>query len=167
MSWSANTQYIVERCSKKTWVLRRLKYLGATHEDLLDVYCKQIRIIAEFAVPVWNSSLTGDDVVKLERIQKIAFNIILGDEYLSYTNALKLLGMQKLSERRKYLCLKFAKKSLKSEKFSTWFKSRMPNLKTRTENPEFCNVISRTMRFEKSPISYLTNLLNIHYGKRR
>ena len=167
LSWSANTQYIVERCSKKTWVLRRLKYLGATHEDLLDVYCKQIRIIAEFAVPVWNSSLTGDDVVKLERIQKIAFNIILGDEYLSYTNALKLLGMQKLSERRKYLCLKFAKKSLKSEKFSTWFKSRMPNLKTRTENTEFCNVISRTMRFEKSPISYLTNLLNIHYGKRR
>ena len=77
-----------------------------------------IRIIAEFAVPVWNSSLTGYDVIKLERIQKIAFNIILGDEYLSYTNALKLLGMQKLSERRKHLCIKFAKKSLKRNKFS-------------------------------------------------
>ena len=70
LSWSANTEYIVEQCSKKTWVLRRLKYLGATREDLLDVYCKQIRIIVEFAVPVWNSSLTGDDVMKLERIQK-------------------------------------------------------------------------------------------------
>ena len=58
--------------------------------------------------------------------------MILGDEYLSYTNALKSLGMQKLSERRKQLCLKFVKKSLKSDKFSTWFKSKIPDLKTRT-----------------------------------
>ena len=72
LSWSTNTEYMVECCNKKTCVLWRLKYLGDTRVDLLDVNCKQICIIAEFAVPVWNSSLTGEDVIKLERIKKIA-----------------------------------------------------------------------------------------------
>ena len=49
LTWTANTQYIVDRCNSKTWILRRLKKLGASHEDLLNVYCKQIRSIAEFA----------------------------------------------------------------------------------------------------------------------
>ena len=123
--------------------------------------------MAEFAVPVWNSSLTGEDVIKLKRIKNIAFHIILGDKYLSYTYALKSLGMQKLSERRKHLCLKFGKKSLSSEKFFKWFKPKIPNLKTRAESQKFCDVISRTKRFEKSPISYLTSLLNQHYGRRK
>ena len=66
MSWAANTAYIVERCNKKTWILRRLKKLGASNTDLLDVYMKQIRSVAEFAVPVWNSSLTGEDITKIK-----------------------------------------------------------------------------------------------------
>ena len=70
LSWSANTDHIVQRCNSKTWVLWTLKKLGASHEDLLDVYCKQIQSIAEFAVPVWNSNLTGEDIGKLERLQK-------------------------------------------------------------------------------------------------
>ena len=153
--------------AKKTWTLRRLKQLGASNKDLIDVYCKQIRSIAEFAAPVWNSSLTGEDIVKLERIQKIAFHIILGDEYYSYTSALKILGMEKLSQRRKQLCLKFAKRALKSEKFRKWFKTSIPNLRTRNQKPKFCDVFSRTARFEKSSISYLTRLLNQHYEKKK
>ena len=47
LSWSANTDSIVERCNRKTWMLRRLKKLGASQEDLLDVYLKQIRSLAE------------------------------------------------------------------------------------------------------------------------
>ena len=68
---------------------------------LLDVFYKQIRSIAEFAVPVWNSSLAGEDVAKIERLQKIALHIILGDDYRSYTSALKTFGLEKLSVRRK------------------------------------------------------------------
>ena len=79
LSWAENTRYIVERCNSKTWMLRRLKNLGATREDLIDVYLKQIRSLAEFAVPVWNSSLTGDDITSIERVQKTAFHLILGE----------------------------------------------------------------------------------------
>ena len=52
MSWSSNTDYIVLRASKKLWFLRRLRILGASREDLMDVYCKQIRSIVEYAAPV-------------------------------------------------------------------------------------------------------------------
>ena len=40
LSWSSNTDYIVGRCNSKMWMIRRLKNLGACHEDLLDVYYK-------------------------------------------------------------------------------------------------------------------------------
>ena len=45
LSWSSNTSYIVTRSNKKLWMLRRLKILGANHDDLKDIYFKQIRSI--------------------------------------------------------------------------------------------------------------------------
>ena len=65
LSWAANTEYIVKRCLNKTWMLRRLKKLGASQDYLLEVYIKQVRSLAEYGVPVWNSSLTGEDIVSL------------------------------------------------------------------------------------------------------
>ena len=161
LSWAANTKYITKRCNKKTWMLRRLKNLGASQKDLLDVYIKQIRSLAEFAVPVWNSSLTGDDIVNLERIQKTALHIILGQEYKSYSSALKTTGLEKLSERRKKICLKFAKRAQKHPKFSKWFKAN-PKRSIRLPQPKFCAPVYRTERFRKSPLCYLylTTLLN-------
>jgi hypothetical protein len=159
LTWTANTQYIVDRCNSKTWILRRLKKLGASHEDLLNVYCKQIRSIAEFAVPVWNSFLTGEDIAKLERLQKIALHIILGDQYKSYSSALKATRLSKLSERRRKTCMKFAKRAQKNTKFSKWFKPN-PKVQRRVKQPKFCPVICKKQRFEKSPLSYLTGLLN-------
>ena len=46
-------------------MFKRLK-IESNQSDLLDIYFKQIRSIAEFAVPVWNSSLTGEDVANIE-----------------------------------------------------------------------------------------------------
>ena len=121
LSWEDNTNYIVERCNKRIWILRRLKKLGARINDLVDVYCKQIRSIAEYGVPIWNSSLTGNQIVKLERIQKTAFHVILGSAYTSYSSALKILNMKKICVRRVKLCLKFALKCEKHLKFKNWF----------------------------------------------
>ena len=42
LKWEANTNYIVKKCNSKVWTIRRLKKLGASMEDLLDIYCKQI-----------------------------------------------------------------------------------------------------------------------------
>ena len=159
LSWEANTDYIVTRCQSKTWMLRRLKKLGANQEDLLEVYIKQIRSLAEFGVPVWNSALTGEEIVSIERIQKTALHIILGNEYNSYNSALKRTCLEKLSERRKKICIKFAKRAQKHPKFSSWFKTN-PKTNSRLKQPKFCPPVYRTERFRKSPICYLTNLLN-------
>ena len=75
LKWEANTQYIVTKCNSKVWTIRRIKKLGASMDDLLDIYCKQIRSLLEYAAPVWNSALTGEDVTALERVQKIVLHI--------------------------------------------------------------------------------------------
>ena len=159
LSWDANTKYIVVRCNSKIWTIRRLKKLGASREDLLEIYFKQIRSIAEFAVPVWNSSLTGGDILNLERIQKTVLNIVLGDQYRSYSSALKITGLSKLSDRRSKISLNFAKKALKNPKFTNWFKLNK-KVGGRTQQPKYCPVVSKTSRFLKSPISALISLLN-------
>ena len=70
LSWAANTEYMVKRANKKLWCLRRLKRLGAKPIDLIDVYYKQIRSLLEYAVPVWHPALTGEERLKIERVQK-------------------------------------------------------------------------------------------------
>ena len=140
LSWSSNTDSIVQRCNSKLWFLRRLKKLGAGMEDLIDLYHKHVRSILEYAAPVWHSSLTGEDRLKLERVQKTAFHIILGDQYRSYNSALKTTGSKTLFDRRRKLCLKFAKKSLKHSKFKTWFKPTALKTKTRQEQLRFQEV---------------------------
>ena len=151
--------------SKK--ILRRLKNRAGSVEDLLDIYCKQIRSIMEFAVPVWNSAITGHHISQLERIQKSALHISLGEDYVSYNNALKLSGLHKLSERRKKLCLTFAKKALKHCKFSQWFKPNLKVTKTRQKPSKFCQVYRKTSRFGNSPISGLTEILNLHFSTKK
>ena len=104
MSWSANTAHMVTRCNKKLWILRRLKRLGANNEDLLDIFIKQVRSILEYAVQVWHPSITGEQRLEIERVQKSAFHIILGECYRSYTSSLKALSMATLHSRRVKLC---------------------------------------------------------------
>ena len=103
------------------WMIRRLKSLGADLDDMLDVYCKQIRSILELAVPVWQPNLTTHEVKQIERVQKTAFHVILGQDYHDYPTAMAILGVQSLSERRVALCLNFARKALRHEKHQSWF----------------------------------------------
>ena len=151
ISWSGNTEYIVKTANKKLWCLRRLKRLGAKDEDLVDVYCKQVRSLLEHAVPVWHSGLTGENRLDIERVQKSALCIILGQNYRSYRSAMRQLQLETLFTRRNKLCTKFAKKSLKHSKFSKWFKPKTKITVTRLKPTRFCEVYTRTERFQKSP----------------
>ena len=150
-----------EKAFKRMWILRRLKLLGASCVDLLKVYTTQIRCIVEFAVAAWNGSITKAQISQLERIQKCALGIILGKEYVDYEAALNLVDLESLAVRRKSLCLKFAKKAANHPKFKHWFcKSQEKVVNTRSVQLKYVPVTSRTQRYEKSPLSYLTTLLN-------
>ena len=112
LKWGTNTNYICEKAYKRLWIIRRLKSLGATREELVDIYIKQVRCVLELAAPVWTAGLTMNQIAQLERVQKTVCSIILWDNYKGYENALEVLYMTTLSERRTELNLKFAKKCL-------------------------------------------------------
>ena len=42
LKWRSNTKYITERGYARLWILKRLKRLGCSVEDLLDAYIKQV-----------------------------------------------------------------------------------------------------------------------------
>ena len=140
--------------------LRWLKPLGENTSELLEIYRTQIRSVLEFAVYACNTGLTLKQINQLERVQKTAFAVILGFQYESYSKALKLLNMETLAKRRRDLCFTFAKKSLKHEKYKSWFCVNNPSNITRSKKPELKNPEALKRRFEKSPLFYLTNLLN-------
>ena len=160
MKWTSNTELMVTKAYKRLWSMRRLKGMGATLEDLKDIYIKQVRSVLELAVPAWNAAITQTEMKDIERVQKTALHIILGESYQSYRNALEIVGLESLDARRHKLCLKFAKKSVDHPKHKTWFKPSIKTANTRQDQDKYCPVYSNHSRFDKSPISYLTKLLN-------
>ena len=68
--------------------MRRLKKLGANEQELKDVYVKQVRSVLELAVPAWHGAITQAERNEIERVQKAALHVILGENYLSYRSAL-------------------------------------------------------------------------------
>ena len=58
LRWGDNTDYICQKGYTRLWMLRRLKQLGASVTELIDVYQKQVRSVLELAVPVWQPAIT-------------------------------------------------------------------------------------------------------------
>ena len=81
LKWNENTDFICQKGYIRLWMLRRLKGLGASQTELLDVYEKQGRSVLELAVPVWQPALTRGQAKQIERVQRPAFYVILGKRY--------------------------------------------------------------------------------------
>ena len=167
MKWYDNTEYICQKGYERLWMLRRLKGLGASEVELMDVYMKQVRSVLKLAVPVWQPALKKEEARQIEHVQRCALYIILGESYISYDNALNQLECQNLDERRIQLCGNVAKKSLTNPRYTTWFSTNNappPNINTRHEATKVQTILNpvmtRTDRFKKSPLPHLTDLLN-------
>ena len=158
LKWAANTQFICQKAFKKLWILRRLKLLNVDPFIALDVYTKEIRSVLEVSVPAWHSGLTNRQSFNIERVQKVAVAIILGNSGLSYHEKLRILGLETLEQRREKICLTFAKRTLKS-RHSSIFERTNTTYNTRQQTV-FRECRSNTSRFYKSPLNYLTRLLN-------
>ena len=109
MKWSSNTDSIVKKGFKRLWSMRRLSTMGASVDDLKDVYTKQVRSVLELAVPAWQAAITQAERHDIERVQKTALHIMLGDSYKNYGDALGLVGLDTLEWRRQKLCLSLPK----------------------------------------------------------
>ena len=160
LKWHENTNHITTKAFGRIWMLKRLKNMGASRKVLLDVYCKQVRSVVEFAAVVWTSGLTLENSMRIERVQKSAFAVILGPAYKSYEEACATLTMETLEERRELLSVTFATKSAMHLEHRSWFVQNVNKLNTRSKKPPYLPAQGRTQRFMKSPIPYLTELLN-------
>ena len=113
LKWSAHVEYMIKRANKKIWLLRRMKILKLDFDILLDFYCKEVRSILEFGVPVWSSGITSRMREQLERVQKVCISIILCDTEwkISYEVGCTILGIEPLTFRRLDRCIKFIQKA--------------------------------------------------------
>ena len=142
-------------------LIRKLASFGAPVCDLKQVYITFIRSVCEQSSYVWHSSLTVQNEEDLERIQKVAFKIILKENYKSYENAQIILELDTLKCRRIELCLAFAKKCLGNKKNKALFPA---NNRTHPMIPRqyehFQVIAAKTERLKKSPIIFMQNALN-------
>ena len=164
MKWEKNTSYL----TKKDWKRMQLLYNAAKftrqRKDLKDIYTTFIRPVLEQSAPVWHSSLTKENSDDLERIQKCAVRVILGKQHTSYENSLEILNLKKLTERREYLSLTFAKRSLKNSKVKHMFPFRKElRSQTRRKTERFEVKRANTARLKMSAIPYMQRLLNRNY----
>ena len=161
LSWDIQVNNMISKGSRRLYMLNRLKRFGLPVEDLVSVFVSYVRPVVEYATPVWHGSLTAEQSDRLENIQKRACRIILGIKYDSYTEALELTGLQRLSIRRLHLCTNFAVQCSESERYSDWFPMNRSTHSMRLRQTKvYQEFRSRTKRYGDSPIPFMCRLLN-------
>ena len=95
------------------------------------------------ACPVWSPGLIQQEIKTIERVQRTAMAM------------------------RETLCLKFAINAFKHPKFTNWFVRNDLSIPSRSTKPPLKTIKTRTIRFKKSPIPYLTGLLDQYLAKKK
>ena len=117
---------------------------------------------------LWHFGLSDKNRAKLEQVQKSALKVILGKRYTTYSEALDKLNIESLENRRKSLCLKFAKKCLQVEKLKKLFPRNIKNHEMSKRGSEIFKVNrSLTQRYRNSAIPQMQRMLNLHEKQRQ
>jgi hypothetical protein len=167
LSWAKNTQEICKKAYSRMSMLSKLKYVGTSTEDLVDIYVLFIRSCAEYCSVAFHSSLTKSQSVDIERIQMTSLLIILGDMYIDYPIALEMCNLKPLFERREKKCLDFSLKCIKHTKNSRIFPINPNQLEANMDirQRELFKVnFSRTEKYRKSAVPFCQRLLNKHFS---
>ena len=168
LRWNENTKLIVKNSNKRMQFLHRAAKFTNNVKDLKQIYMLQIRSKLEQSAVVWHSSLTRKNISDLERVQKSALKLILKERYVSYKNALNVIGIDSLEQRREKLCLKFAKACVRHEKLSDLFpKNKKGHLMSKRGKELFLVKRAKTERLKKSSIISMQKLLNNEAIKQR
>ena len=159
LKWDQNTHELVRRANARMVLLRRLVQFNPKKEDMIIIYISYIKSILEQSCQVWHFSLTDENSNDLERVQKCALKIILGEKYISYESALEELNLIDLKTRRNQLCQKFAFKCTENERTKHYFKRNKKPMELRNKE-KFHVEFAKTERYKKSSILQMQRLLN-------
>ena len=143
--------------------LRKIASFGASVSDMKDIYILFVRSLLEQSATVWHSSLSQQNISDLERVQKSAMKIILGNKYTGYKKSLLKLDILSLSDRREQLCLQFALKCTRNPRTKHMFSENMKIHEILTRKPQKYFVQhANTTKLQNSSIIYMQHLLNEH-----
>ena len=92
--------------------------------DLKSIYTTYIRPVLEQSSVVWHSSISRENCLSLERVQRSAVRLIIGGKNFDYQASLKKLQLSSLEERRTKLCLNFAKRATLNSRTNQMFPIR-------------------------------------------
>ena len=166
--WTKNTSEVCKNAYARLSLLTKLKYAGLPTGDLLQAYKMYIRSRLEYCSVVFHSSLTQQQEAALERCQAICLRVILQESYTSYSLALELCGLKKLSARRLERCHSFSLKCLKHEQNKRIF-PKNPNLDISLEaryREQFKVNFARTNAYRNSAVPFCQRLLNDYFKKK-
>ena len=104
---------IVNKASKRIYLLKQLKRFGLNASDLKCFYVASTRSILEYSCQVFHYGLPEYLPEAIKKIQRRALHIIYPQ--LSYQDALDALGLQTLYSRRRELCNKLFESVLRDE----------------------------------------------------
>ena len=85
LKWDENVLSIVKKANARMILLRNLSQYKPKLEDMRLIYIAYIRSILEQSCQVWHFSLTQENSNDIERVQKNALKVILGNKYNNYT----------------------------------------------------------------------------------
>ena len=168
LKWDENTKYIVRKANQKMRMLHNFSKFTKNKSHIMHIFKSQVRSILEYCSTVWHSGLTKSDSKDIERIQKSAVKIMMGKNYESYSKSLEFLKLDSLHERREKNALKFAKKAIKNENFSSFFpKHPEGHIMRKRYSDRYLVNKANTERYKRSAVPYLQRLLNEDHLKQK
>ena len=84
LAWKSNTEMLTKRAYTRLIIIKKLIQFDVTLSELIEIYILYIRSVVEQSAVVWHSSITKGEKNDLERTQKVALRVILGDAYCLY-----------------------------------------------------------------------------------
>ena len=104
LKWDKNTEYLGKKAYSRMELLKKIAEFTKWIEDKREIYILCIRSILEQSCVGWHSFLGKENVLDLERVQKAAIRLILGEKYKNYEGGLLKTNQESLKEKRKKLC---------------------------------------------------------------
>ena len=161
LTWKEHVANLIKASTYKLYLLRRLKSLGTPVSELASVYSHFILPKLTYASPAWSSSLTATQRSQLERVQKRACRLILGNLYTSYQAALDTLHLTSLADRHSHLLEKFAGKLLVHQRHRDLLPPPAPRPRPSVRHTNtLVPIRTRTDRYANSAVPTMVQLIN-------
>ena len=157
MKWDEHVNELVSKARHKLWFIHRLKKMGASRQNLVEMYKLFVRQSLEFASPLWSNALTQQNINKIERIQAQVTDLILGPNKFSYMERLRELDLSDLQRRRNVLANNICKKMIKDDRFKFLFPQRQSGTRSKKK---YIEPLCKTNRMKHSAIPYFIQMLN-------